>query len=358
MSDELVNDPRPLLPQGRWFKVVVVVIALAVGMVLLVRQRSPDASSPPTPTASVPVSSNSTVTGAAGASTRRLTSGLFIVGRTPDHTAVYENRADARVRTLVLRSTTHGSIGHRSAIISYPLPPTAGPPPAIESTEGAYLDVPLGSGTARVHADLPGTELARIGRALRIVDGRPVVGRLRGLVVAADGIYGGCNLLETWYRSEDLGLDATLGAGYVYTVLTDCGGYEDALLAAGARPGPAVYVQPSAVSTVLGGNATISWEVPTGLVGVVGYRGEPPTARRIAALTTIAKGVRTYGSDVWQATHPFVQRTDALAAWTRWFSEPARPGPRPTREHRSRRPSRRHRRPGTGRSHARTSGRG
>lgn len=298
MSDELVNDPRPLLPRGHWFKVVVVAAVVLAAAVLVHRAARDDRSAP-----------DSTATAVATTARGGLTAGLFLAGSEAPDTTSFSYAAGAAVRVLVLQSRSHGSIGHRSAVITYPVAPSDDSSPPARTVE-----IGLHGAVARVRGDLGRRELTRIALAVRIVDGRPTVEGLTGYAVASRGAYGGCQLLESRYDTTEIGFAKWFGDGFVYTVTTDCGGIEDVLAVDGASRGPDVYTRPSALS-VRGGTTTLTWRVSPGLYGIVGYSGTDTSGPRLEILASIAKETRTYGAQDWYGTHPGNATIDDLARW-------------------------------------------
>jgi hypothetical protein len=205
--------------------------------------------------------------------------------------------------TVVVR-TADGSLGHHSAVVSYPVDARA------RSSSPTEVVWPLGAGFARVRGDLGQAALGAIVRATSVVAGHPRVDAPAGLHVVSTGPYWPVVLREARYGSVDVREAAALGNGLTYADITAAaGGIEDQLLAGGGQAGSIVGGHPAVLDPlgggpVLPGNANLVWEPSPGVVAFVGYSGASFSPQAGAALQRIARRTWLPGAPAWQATHP------------------------------------------------------
>lgn len=216
-------------------------------------------------------------------------------------------------RTAIVRRIG-GSLGAASAAVTYPVVdvPQADGELHTYQLDGMTVSVlvvsrPGGRVVVR-SATLGANELTAIADATSVIDGRPEVSlpnSMRDLAVVAAGTTRPPIIREARYGCEDLGEGAKLGS-LCYTGLTTAPGFEDALYKRGYRPGPVVQGHPSVVSTVGGGNATLSWEPRPGVVAYVGYSGNALADEQLNALARLAARTTLLPPAEWVATQPQV----------------------------------------------------
>jgi hypothetical protein len=210
--------------------------------------------------------------------------------------------------TVVLRRPG-GSLGRHGAVVTYPFPaPPGGDNGTLVNIAGVTgvassgaVTWPLAGGYARVRGDLSQAELVAVAAGTGAVGGRPVVHPPAGLTVVSTGPYRPPSIHEVRYLATELGEQAALGDGLVYTGVTTGGGFEDRLYAQHAGLDAS---RPGVVSTVLGGNATLAWEPAPGIVAYVGYSGAPLTPAAAAALERLARRAVLLTTAQWRALHP------------------------------------------------------
>ncbi len=219
----------------------------------------------------------------------------------------YDATAEQGAWTVVVRAA-NGSLGLHSAVVSYPVPkPVLARQVRIGDVVGGMTERevawPIAGGYAKVHGDLPDSQLVAIAAATRIVDHRPVVGSVVGLTVGPSRPYRAVHVDEV--RMYDLATADTV-LGFVYTDVEVSGGFEDQLFAGTPSTGFTVHGHPAVISTVNGGNATIAWEPAPGVVADVGYSGRQLDDLAIAALVDLANRSTTLDALAWAATQPQV----------------------------------------------------
>ncbi|MBO2451699.1 hypothetical protein J4573_31730 [Actinomadura barringtoniae] len=152
---------------------------------------------------------------------------------------------------------------------------------------------------ALVRGRLPERDLIRIAEATTIKDQRPAVRAPTGLKVIATGPYRSPVQREARYGTVDVGVGAN---GLAYAGVVRCGGLEDELYAANAQP-IALDRHPNAVvTTSLGGNGLLAWEVEPGLLAYVGYSGVAMNATDV--LRNLATRTRLISAAQWQTLRP------------------------------------------------------
>jgi hypothetical protein len=104
---------------------------------------------------------------------------------------------------------------------------------------------------------------------------------------------------EARYGTVDLGLGAH---GLAYAGVVRCGGLEDELYSVNARPIDLAGHPHAVVTTSLGGNGLLAWEVRPGLVAYVGYSGVAVDATDV--LHGLAARARLISAAQWQALRP------------------------------------------------------
>ncbi|MEU5885125.1 hypothetical protein [Spirillospora sp. NPDC047279] len=161
---------------------------------------------------------------------------------------------------------------------------------------------------ARVRGDLPDADLARIAAATTVTGGRPVVAPVKGFEALVDNPYRSRVVRNARFDAADLGEGASLGDGLVYLSGAICGGLEDRLYEADARPAGKVNGKPAVVSGAFGGNGVLAWEPALGVVAIVGYSGAPMDDDAVAALRRIAERSRLLDVGQWKATRPLARQ--------------------------------------------------
>ncbi|MEV0718487.1 hypothetical protein [Asanoa sp. NPDC050611] len=239
--------------------------------------------------------------------------GLVIVrADRPLHVASGLDRCDRLAAdgpwTVVLRAPD-GSLGRHGAVVTFPVDaPRLGQPVAVGQVRGLIADRavtwPVAGGHARIRGDLGQAGLLAVAARVTVVDGRPAVDPPAGLTVAADGPYRPPTVHELRYGATEVGEQAALGAGLVYTGVSGSGGFEDRLYAVDSTEGPPLRGRPTVVSTVSGGNGTLAWEPAPGVVAYVGYSGALLGADAVAALHRLAVRSRPLSDVEWRAAGP------------------------------------------------------
>lgn len=225
-----------------------------------------------------------------------------------------ERRDDTAVLgpwTVVVRRP-YGSLGSNGAVVTFPV---EAPPPGdrievngVAGSSAAKMVVwPIAGAYARVRGDLGEPELLRVAEGTTVVDGKPLVRRVDGLVVISVGPYRPPSIHEMRYGSSAVGEAEALGDGLAYTGVVTGGGFEDQLYARQTSPGGTVHCRGAIVSTVRGGNATLAWEPLPGTVAYVGYSGSAVDAETLLALQRFADRCRVLSVSEWQAGRPDVQ---------------------------------------------------
>lgn len=189
--------------------------------------------------------------------------------------------------SLVVR-TAGGSLLEGSAVVTYPDPNSGG--------------------VAVRGAGLTPEQLRAIEDATAVVAGRPVFSptpETASFAVVAMGRQRPPAIHEVRLGCDSLGEGLVLGS-FCYTGLTTSPGFEQAVYQAGYQPGPLVQGQPSVVSFVGGGNATLAWEPMPGVIAYVGYSGASAGEAQVAALGRLANRATLLSPAEWAATGPQV----------------------------------------------------
>jgi hypothetical protein len=205
-----------------------------------------------------------------------------------------------------------GSLGRHGAVVTYPVGLSdmarADTVVPLGRTVGwaanGLVSWPLGRGQARVRGDLSVPELSAIAAGTAVASARPVVSAPRGFRVDSIGPLRPQLVHEVRYDAGQAGAAAL--SGLVYTGVTAGAGFEDALFAGAATPAGTVRGQPAMLSSVMGGNATLAWELSPGVVGYVGYSGDATPGRAADALRGLAERTRLLSVYDWLATTPML----------------------------------------------------
>lgn len=239
------------------------------------------------------------------------TLGALAIDGPPDSPATLERRnpsADTGPRSVVVRRDD-GDLGFASAVVTYLSGET-------EPTDSTVVTDPS-SGITTVSVLRPGgrvvvrgtslsdEELVAIAVATTIESGQPVViisPSLESFAVVADSPTSPPRIRQVRYGCESLG-EPSLG-GLCYTGLASSAGFENALYKSGFEQGPRVHDQPSVLSSVGGGNATLAWELQPGVIVFVGYSGTELGEEQVAALGRLADRATLISPDEWSATQP------------------------------------------------------
>jgi hypothetical protein len=193
-----------------------------------------------------------------------------------------------------------GSLGQRSAVVTYP----ASPAPTGATASAGLTIWRVGGGWAQIRGDLSAAEIAKIVAGTTVVNGRPVLPAPGDLLLDSLEPYRPPAVHEIRYGAADVGEAAALGDGLVYTGVTTDGEFEDQLFGTGTYAHLLVNNQPAVVSAVFGGNGTLAWEPASGVVAYVGYSGGPMSADAVAALVRLANRTTPLTISGWQATRP------------------------------------------------------
>lgn len=218
--------------------------------------------------------------------------------------------------TVVLRQPGSG-LGGSGVTITYPvtLPPGMTPDLGRSDDRGGIhrtaLYRPLGPDRLALvtgSGSLPDGELSRVADAVGVLDGRLVVadGLLHGAQpyeLVAAGLTRPAVVAEARYGCDSLGESEVLGA-LCYAGLTTSPGFESALYQVGFAVSGDVNGAPAVVSTVGGGNATLSWEIQPGVIAYVGYSGAGLGPDQVEALHRLAARFVLLDPAAWAATEP------------------------------------------------------
>jgi hypothetical protein len=309
-DDRLELGPRRPVP--RWVSIAAAVaLAVGVGAYLLVGHgRSPERKAAPEPTATAPASDTDPIptpppiacpaTDAPVDANPVPVSAAVAVGLGNGPVLLALDRHDAGAArgpwTVAVRAAG-GSLGRRGAVITFPVPAVgAGWEPVDVSgvpgrTLGNALVWPIGGAFARVRGDQPLTDLIRIAAETTVRDGRPIVDPLTGFATVSSLPYRAGDIYEARYAASTLGRPGN-ALGFIYSGLVRAGGFEDRLYEDGFTDTFTVHGHPAVLSQVLGGSATLAWEVAPGVIAFVGYSGPSPTSTTECALVTLARASR------------------------------------------------------------------
>ncbi|MCU7723988.1 hypothetical protein ODJ79_09695 [Actinoplanes sp. KI2] len=207
--------------------------------------------------------------------------------------------------TVVVRRPD-GTLGRHGAVVTFPVSaPKGGRAVEVGKVAGraeqGTVSWPVARAYARIRGDLPESALTAIAARTTVVHNRPVVDPPAGYVVVASGPYRSPAVHEARYDTAEVGEQAALDNGLVYTGIAGGGGFEDQLYAVHARDGGRVAGRPAVVSPVYGGNATLAWEPAPGMVAYVGYSGATLDDAAAAALGRLAERSRVLNAAGWQA---------------------------------------------------------
>lgn len=220
-----------------------------------------------------------------------------------------DRTADEGPWTVVVRRVD-GSLGKHGAVVTFPVaaPPATAPRVVVGNATGAavpgMVTWPIAGAYARVRGDLPEAALIAIGADTTVVDKRPGVNPPAGYRVAGAGPYRPPTIHEIRYGASDLGEQAGLGGGLVFTGVARGGGFEDLLYTTAAQSADPVGGHPAVVSPVFGGNGALGWEPSPGVVAYVGYSGGELNDGAVAALQRLAGRTRPLTDGQWRATDP------------------------------------------------------
>ncbi|MFJ9736622.1 hypothetical protein [Streptomyces sp. NPDC101166] len=316
MGDVLSNGPdRPPWRPSRRLSIAVAVVILAAALAVGVTTvgGGPDEQTPAAPASptSAPPSGSAFPAGPDAVVRAGQTPGLVIAGvPLPEGATLIrrDRRASAGPATVVVRRRD-GSLGRHGAVVTFPVPaPQEGRTVQVGGVAGRALEHeitwPIAGSYARVRGDLPRPELIAVASATGIASGRPHVEPPPGLSITAAGTSRPPYLHETRYDSTDTGEADALSGGLTFTGATRCGGLEDQLYAARARPAGTVNGKPAVITSAFGGNGALAWEPTPGVVAYVGYSGAPFDEAAIAALRRLAARTRLLSPEQWQTTGP------------------------------------------------------
>jgi len=239
------------------------------------------------------------------------TLGALSIDGPPDADTTVERRnsaADTDPRSVVVRRND-GDLGFASAVVTY-LSDETGPADrtvVTDSSSGITTVSVLRSGGRLVvrGTSLSDEELVAVAAATTIENGQPVVTpspSLESFAVVADSPTSPSRIRTVRYGCESLG-EPSLG-GLCYTGLASSAGFENALYENGFEQGPRVNGQPSVLSSVGGGTATLAWELQPGVIVFVGYSGTELGEEQVAALGRLADRAMLISPDEWSATQP------------------------------------------------------
>lgn len=158
---------------------------------------------------------------------------------------------------------------------------------------------PVAGSYALVRGRLPERDLIRIAEATTIKKQRPVVRAPAGLKVVATGPYRSVVQREARYGTVDVGVGAN---GLAYAGVVRCGGLEDELYSVNAQPISLARHPHAVVTTSLGGNGLLAWEVEPGMLAYVGYSGVAMNATDV--LHGLAVRTRLISAAQWQTLRP------------------------------------------------------
>ncbi|MFE4420854.1 hypothetical protein [Streptomyces sp. NPDC056817] len=329
MEDVLSGGPdRPPCRPPRWMIVagaaLVLIAALVVGIVAVGGDDSPEQAELPSPLSPStfgltpfpsPIEPGPDVSFAPGSDATVLpgrTPGLVITGVSPARGYTL-NRLDLAAHsgpwTVTVRRQD-GALARRGAVVTFPVPKLSlGRDVKVGDVTGYAREGevvwPLAGAYARVRGDLPLAELLRIAAATTVVSGRPAVTAAPGLTVTSTGTARPSHVTEARYGADEVGEADALGHGLVFTqAAARCGGIEDQLYEADARPYGTVHGHPAVVTSALDGNGVLAWEPAPGVVAYVGYSGASLDKNALAALHRLAERTRILTPGQWQSTHP------------------------------------------------------
>jgi hypothetical protein len=252
----------------------------------------------------------------APASVRSL-GGLVIGGAGADNSYRHASleRSDAHTdegpHAIVVRPAD-GVLGAASAVVSYPVPSDVDGDSSVRADTSRGNDllslvVARPGGRVLIRAvSLDEADVMSIARSVAVVGGRPVLvasGPATRFRVASVGTLRPQIVREARYGCDALGEGSVLGA-LCYTGLTTSLGFENALYGSQFQPGPTVHGQPSVVSAVGGGNATLAWEPEPGVIAFVGYSGYDLGPSQIDALARLAERAVITSPAEWSASAP------------------------------------------------------
>src|SRR5262249_50641755 len=123
-----------------------------------------------------------------------------------------------------------GRLGRGEAVVTFPVDAPPGGRGVVEPGLMGWL---IGDGWTRLRGDLAPSELATIAARTTVSDGHPIVRPPAGYAVITTTPYRAPSRREIRYGSHEVGEQAALGNGLIYTGIAAAGGFQDALYAGG-----------------------------------------------------------------------------------------------------------------------------
>lgn len=212
--------------------------------------------------------------------------------------------------SIVVRDVPGGFLGHRSAVLTYPVAPPlegAGPARTHDGLRGWWFDGGVawrvGGQDALVRGDLPQRTLARLALAFRLDSyGGLELDRVAGTAVSHQALYDGVADRTALYPAWAVGLQQRLGRATVFTRVTSGSEVEDRILRAGAQPVGTVHGHPAVVSRWSDHYVVLAWELEPGITALVGYRtpGTVTVTAPAGVLHAVAARTVVVGFDRWE----------------------------------------------------------